>query len=69
MGRVGVEKKEEFCKSVFTFNKPYSKTFIRSTEINAYLIVTYLKTIFSSTGYQSVLHAAEKPDGANSDHG
>lgn len=43
-----------FCKSVFTFNKPYSKTFICTTEINAYLIVTYLKTIFFSTGYQSV---------------
>lgn len=46
--------KRSFCKSVFTFNKPYSKTFIYTTEINAYLIVTYLKTIFCSTGYQSV---------------
>lgn len=57
------KKKGEFCKSVFTFNKPYSETFICTTEINAYLIVTYLKTIFSSTGYQSVFrrvsHAAE----------
>lgn len=46
--------KMSFCRSVFTFNKPYSKTFIYTTEINAYLIVTYLKTIFFATGYQSL---------------
>lgn len=59
-GSLGVENKAEFCEAVFTFNKPYSHTFIRGAQINAYLIVTYLKTIFSSTGYQSVLRAAPK---------
>lgn len=47
-------KKEFFSKSVFTLSKPYSKTFIYTTEINGYLIVTYLKPIFFATAFQSI---------------